>query len=444
MNILESYYRIPSALASPDPSLAHEGSDAPRAAEAIKAQYVARHPARYSPAELAAWVRARLRGSRAPAGGGTPLTTVVDDLRLERYQPNATAGRSIRKSAYYAVRPLLGVSVRKHLQRLALRDWQRIAFPEWPVDTTVETILEAALAARLAEGEAMPFIWFWPHGHDGCVILTHDVETAEGRDACGALIDMEQQFGIRSSFEVVPEQRYEVTSEYLAGLRERGCEVCLHGLNHDYRLFTREDLVVELAKRVNEYLARYEAIGFRSPVMYRNVDWFKYFDFKYDMSLPNVAHLDPQRGGCCTVMPYAIGDVVELPTTTIQDYALFHTLGRRDMGLWEEQIARILEKHGLISFIIHPDYTTPAWARALFGRLLERLERLRAVENVWIPLPRDVYRWWVQRTNMRLVNDRDTWRIEGEGSERASVGWIRLDGAALVLTRQPPGSARPD
>jgi hypothetical protein len=30
----------------------------------------------------------------------------------------------------------------------------------------------------------------------------------------------------------------------------------------------------------------------------------KYLCFAYDMSIPNVAHLDPQRGGCCTIMPF--------------------------------------------------------------------------------------------------------------------------------------------
>ena len=37
--------------------------------------------------------------------------------------------------------------------------------------------------------------------------------------------------------------------------------------------------------------------------MYRNQDWYDVFEFSYDMSVPNVAHLDPMRGGCCTVMP---------------------------------------------------------------------------------------------------------------------------------------------
>jgi hypothetical protein len=44
------------------------------------------------------------------------------------------------------------------------------------------------------------------------------------------------------------------------------------------------------------------------------------------MSVPNVGHLEVQRGGC-TVMPYFIGRIVELPVTTSQDYSVFDSEG---------------------------------------------------------------------------------------------------------------------
>ena len=56
--------------------------------------------------------------------------------------------------------------------------------------------------------------------------------------------------------------------------------------------------------------------------MYRNQEWYDVFEFSYDMSVPNVAHLEPMRGGCCTVMPYFIGKIVELPSgATPVDFA---------------------------------------------------------------------------------------------------------------------------
>ena len=66
--------------------------------------------------------------------------------------------------------------------------------------------------------------------------------------------------------------------------------------------------------------------------------WYDDLKFSYDMSVPNVAHLDPQRGGCCTVMPYFLGDILEIPVTTVQDYTLFSILDDYSIDLWKRQI----------------------------------------------------------------------------------------------------------
>ena len=121
-------------------------------------------------------------------------------------------------------------------------------------------------------------------------------------------------------------------------LRARGFEVNLHDLNHDGHLFADQDAFLRHARRINDYAPEFGCRGFRSGAMYREQDWFEAFEFSYDMSVPNVAHLEPQRGGCCTVMPYFIGDLLELPLTTAQDYSLFHILGDYSTTLWKEQI----------------------------------------------------------------------------------------------------------
>jgi hypothetical protein len=359
-------------------------------------------------------------------------TAVADNLRCERYLDNrlpsdATAMemKSLARKAYYGLRPLLPVAVRKHAQRWALRDWQTLTFPSWPVDATVDDLMNV-IFGRLLEAQGideLPFIWFWPDGHAACAIMTHDVETAAGRDFCSTLMRMEAEQGIRSAFEIVPQERYEVPAWYLDEIRAAGCEICIHGLNHDGRLFLTEEIFRERAPKINAYARQFGATGFRSPVMYRRVDWFDGFEFSYDMSLPNVAHLDPQRGGCCTVMPYFIGGLVELPLTTTQDYQLFHILQRSDMSLWQEQCDIVMKHHGLMSFIIHPDYTTSTTAQNLYRQLLAYLARLRDERNVWLPLPGDVDRWWRQRSQLRLEGDGASWRIVGSGHERARVAF---------------------
>ena len=90
--------------------------------------------------------------------------------------------------------------------------------------------------------------------------------------------------------------------------------------------------------------------------MCRNQEWYDALDFNSYMSVSNVAHLEPQRGGRSTVMPFFIGRILELPLTTVQDYSLFHILGDYSIDLWKRQIDLIRERNGLISFITHPDY----------------------------------------------------------------------------------------
>lgn len=373
----------------------------------------------------------------SPIGGGAPRVPfdpdeVISNLRLERYLQNDLARErdSLVRNAYYLLRRLLPVGVRKHLQRYRLRDWETLAHPSWPVDASVDDLCVALLKdAMEASGEAQtPFIWFWPEGYRGCIMVTHDVETARGRDFCVKLMDIDQAHGFVSSFELIPEQRYSVSEALLDSIRSRGFEVCLHGLYHDGHLFRERREFLRRAKLIGEYARAWGAIGFRSPVMYRNPDWIVDLDIDYDMSWPSVGHLDPQRGGCCTVMPYLIGDIVELPLTMTQDYSLFHILRSRDIRLWQDQAERIFSRFGLASCIVHPDYITGTQELAVYQDLLEFLERCRLERHLWTALPRDIAHWCRLRRDMRLVREDAAWKIEGIGSERARLAWAVIDG----------------
>ena len=364
----------------------------------------------------------------------------VDNLRYERYTTDSPANRNgshakrLLRSAYYLIRPALPVSVRKHLQRTALRGWEKLPFPRWPVDCSVEEIFERLLKVCLEshDGARMPFIWFWPDGYQACTIMTHDVETAAGRDFVPRLMDIEESFGIRSSFQLVPEQRYEVPKAYREDISARGFEVNIHGLNHDGHLFDERLEFERRARRINEYAREWAVLGFRSPVLYRKQEWFSALEFSYDMSVPNVAHLDPQRGGCCTVLPYFIGDILELPLTTTQDYSLFNIIGDFSIELWKRQMDLILQKSGLATFLIHPDYILGADTSRVFHSLLEYLTGICADRHVWCPLPKQVDAWWTQRNSMKLECRDGKWHVVGPGSERARVAYASLSGTDVV------------
>jgi hypothetical protein len=185
--------------------------------------------------------------------------------------------------------------------------------------------------------------------------------------------------------------------------------------------------------KINSYRRQWGADGFRAAVLYRRQEWYKDLEFSYDMSVPNVAHLDPQRGGCCTVMPYFIGRLLELPVTTTQDYSLFHILGDYKIDLWKTQIELIMEKHGLLSFIIHPDYVTTEPERKVYEALLSHLAGLRRDRGVWIATPGEVNRWWRQRAAMKIVEGDEGVRIEGQGSERAKLAYASIVDGNLSL-----------
>jgi hypothetical protein len=354
---------------------------------------------------------------------------VTNNLRNEVYVSSSGGKKltldSLVNRAYYLVRPLLPVALRKHLQRVRLNGWEKIPFPHWPVDRTVDNMLERLflLCLRAKQAERIPFIWFWPDGASSCAMMTHDVETTAGRDFCGTLMDIDDRFGIKAAFQVVPERRYEVPEAYLETIRQRGFEVGVQDLNHDGRLFKNHEQFLARAAKINAYGREWGAEGFRAGVLYRRQDWFSALDFAYEMSVPNVAHLDPQRGGCCTVMPYFVGNLLEIPVTTTQDYSLFHILRQHSIQLWKKQAELIMEKHGVISFIVHPDYIMTARERETYEALLAHLAHLRNEEGVWIALPGEVNRWWRQRAKMRIVESVDGWHIEGEGKERARIAY---------------------
>ena len=363
---------------------------------------------------------------------------VIDNLRRERYTAHfRDEGRVLNdalRKTYYFMRPLLGVVVRRPLQRWFLRGWDKICFPSWPVDSTVDRIHRKllALSLRKQELESTPFIWFWPDGFSSCAIMTHDVEEEEGKNFCGALMDLDQLYGIHSAFQLVPQGRYTVSKSFRENITSRGFEVNVHDLTHDGRLYAEYAEFLRRAKLINSYAREFEAQGFRSGILYRNADWFSAFEFSYDMSLPNVAHLDPQRGGCCTVMPFFVGNIIELPLTCAQDYTLFQILGDYSTSLWKRQISLVQEEHGLISFIVHPDYIIERRARAIYKALLEHLAELRAQGAIWTALPKDVADWWRERNQMKVVKDNGEWRVVGPGKERARLAYATLSGDTVA------------
>lgn len=369
---------------------------------------------------------------------------VVENLYRERYEQELRplweqiVGRRIPQQVYYFVRNLLPFPLRRMLQRAYFSGWQKMPFPSWPVDFTVDALHEELLKlAMKARGlSKLPFIWFWPNGAPSCLIMTHDVEDFRGQDLTQQLMDIDESYGFRASFQVIPEERYAVSQAYVDEIRNRGFEFNVHDLNHDGRLYRDKQEFLRRAKRINEYVRHFNSRGFRAGSMHRDADWYDVFEFSYDMSIPSVAHLEPKRGGCCTVMPFFIGSVLELPLTTTQDYSLFYILDDYSIELWKRQVAIIRQKNGLMNFITHPDYLRTVRERNVYESLLAYLREMIVRDHVWAPLPREVDCWWRARRDMKLVPAGDGWVIQGQESQRARLAYAVLTDGQLSYELQ--------
>ena len=217
---------------------------------------------------------------------------VAENLRCELYAEDwrGTLPLSLLAQLYYFVRPILPVAIRRHLQKLHLSLRSDAPFPHWPVDTSVDDMFAQVLLLALKAHciEEIPFIWFWPDGASSAAFMTHDVETVLGRDFCSSLMDIDDAFGIKASFQVIPEERYAIDDRFLDSIRSRGFEIGIHDLNHDGHLYKSREQFLERAVKINAYAKEFQAEGFRAAVLYRKQLW-------YDALEVRIRHVGPQR-----------------------------------------------------------------------------------------------------------------------------------------------------
>jgi hypothetical protein len=218
-------------------------------------------------------------------------------------------------------------------------------------------------------------------------------------------------------------------------IRRAGGEIGLHGIKHDGRLFTDRASFDSNLPLIHRYLGEWGAVGFRSPATHRNADWMPDLGCLYDSSFPDTDPFEPQAGGCCSILPFFLGDLVELPITLVQDHTMWEILERDSIDLWLEKSDWIIANHGLINVIVHPDYVVRASRLDLYDRYLGYLRKAIDAHTGWHVLPRKVAQWWKRRREMS-VEDRDgAPRIVPATVERPapSVAWVRDDGGHIVI-----------
>jgi peptidoglycan/xylan/chitin deacetylase (PgdA/CDA1 family) len=357
----------------------------------------------------------------------------------ERYQE---PGRSSRLSLYYRLKPLLPRPLQLTLRRAYARRQAAREFPAWPMERILLDMRDEDLRRRLREtGEPrLPLVGYWPHGRRFAVILTHDVEGPAGIQNIPRVLEVERRNGFVSSWNFCGEW-YPIPDGLFEQLDEAGCEVGLHGILHDGRLFSDRATFEANLPKIHRYLREWGASGFRSPATHRNADWMPELGCLYDTSFPDTDPFEPQSGGCCSIFPFLNGDLVELPITLVQDHTLFEILRERSIQRWVEKSEWLIENNGLINLLVHPDYFLTQERLDLYD---EFLRFLRAQAGGWHALPRDVARWWKQRESVECdYRPSSDPRLVGPETAvaDASVTWAHEEEGRIVISPPPSASA---
>ena len=227
-------------------------------------------------------------------------------------------------------------------------------------------------------------------------------------------------------------ERYSVDAEFLNRLVNGGFEVGIHGFKHDGKLFNLKKIFDERMKKIEKYVREWGAVGFRSPATHRNPDWMMNIPFEYDSSFPDTDPYEPQPGGCLSIFPFFMGNVVELPITLAQDHTLFQILGHKDISIWKQKIDWIEKMNGMALVIVHPDYIGSNGGGRKQGRYSikyyeELLRYVRKKDHYWHALPREVAEWWRRRdaSEIRLDGNGEPY-IEGPAARDGVITWIKL------------------
>jgi glycosyltransferase involved in cell wall biosynthesis len=310
-------------------------------------------------------------------------------------KPEPTGGPSrpltVLSKTYYAVKPLLPVSLLLALRRRRANSRRQAFAGVWPIDERA--------------GATPPGWPGWPGGKRFAVILTHDVEGSRGLGRVERLMDLELSHSFRSSFNFVPEGEYRVPEPLRRTLGAAGFEVGLHGLEHDGKLYNSQTTFAAKAARIRDYLREWNACGFRSPSMQHRLAWLHQLGVEYDCSTFDTDPFEPEPDGMATIFPFWVAGpngsgYVELPYSLPQDFTVFVLFRERNIDVWKKKLDWVAAHGGMVLLNTHPDYMAfdgkPAGDEYPASYYEEFLRYVREKYDglFWAATPREVARYY--------------------------------------------------
>jgi len=278
-----------------------------------------------------------------------------------------------------------------------------VEFPSWPIEKSVETIRWIFLKClELIDNKKIKVDNFWPKGKRYAIVLTHDIETGKGFKRIEMLSDIEEKYGLSSCWNFLG-KHYNLDSEKIKKLIQNGHEIGSHGFNHNGKLsFLDKKKIKKRFKQCSEIINKYHIKGFRSPFLLRTDNLFDVIskDFFYDSSIPDT-EVESQVGmfnGCCTVFPFMINGMVELPLTMPQDSRLLSTgfKGKGIVNMWMKKLEWIKSVGGLAVLNTHPEIHLSG-NKKMVDVYDQFLQNISKDKKAWIANPYEVAKWWKQR-----------------------------------------------
>jgi len=309
------------------------------------------------------------------------------------------------KFYYSAVRPFIPINIRQLVQE---RVNKKIAYhTDFIWEEFVEAVVKSqrsslVSSSRIEDCELRTkdlrfnISEFFYNDYKECaIVLTHDVEEQHGFDFIPKVIELEEKYGFRSSWNIVP-YKYNIDDGVINLIKQAGHEVGIHGYNHDGKLYYSEKIFNERVPFINDSIKRYGAVGFRSPQVHRNLVWLQKLNIDYDASCFDYDPFQPFPGGTGSIWPFIAGKFVELPYTLPQDHTLFYVLKQKDISIWKNKADWIVNNKGVVLALTHPDYLIEKSHLRMYE---EFLEYLKSFNNAWFCLPRDLATWWRKLSN---------------------------------------------
>ena len=343
---------------------------------------------------------------------------VMEDFFLE---DASGAKLSPKFRLYYRLRPLIPIWLRQRMQKTH-GDGMCDISKDWFIPVEFLEKFEAAIRKDLKRNPDARMIHPWPDGSEMCVSLTHDVETIDGVKLVDGLAKLEESHGFRSCWYFIP-HKYPIDPGLIKDLKQRGHEVGVHGYNHDGRLFSSSSVFEKRRGPIEKAFKNLDAVGFRAPMVHRNLDWIETLGPKYDASCFDIDPYQAMPGGVGSFWPFMKGDMVELPYSLPQDHTLFVTMGKDDIEIWKRKLSFLSRWRGMAMLVSHPDYLN---TEARLGHYESFLEHLKTLETSWFALPDEITDWWIEREQSQIVST--------ESGELEIDGLARGRGRILTLS----------